>query len=194
MSDYDAHYRQGGFDYDKDHTTWRNWVETHYVEEFDIKPCTKLLDVGCGDGFWAALFDYFDIEVDGIDSSPVGIEIAKRRHVDHAVFRVHDIAEPLPCPDGYFDMAFMRGLSLFHQADPMQHAHLLANVARAVKPGGMLLASLNTTLTGDIPEGAAAYHHRVSTIWAVLGTVARPVKMTNVGNYYQFAATVTSSE
>jgi ubiquinone/menaquinone biosynthesis C-methylase UbiE len=191
MSDYDAHYRRGGFGYDKDVAMWRPWVQQHYVQEFDLKPGTKLLDVGCGDGFWAMLLDELGVDVTGVDVAEGGVEVARTRPVERAEFVVCDIAEPLPFPAGTFDVAFMRGLSLFHDADPHERAHQLGNVVSVVRPGGMLLVSINTTRTGTIPEGASAYHHRVSTLFAVLERFGQPARMARVGNYFQFAVTAT---
>jgi len=188
-SNYDALYQKGGFGYDAKVDTWRTWVKNHYIAEFGLKPGMCLLDVGCGDGFWAMLLAEHGIEVAGIDQAQSGIEVARHR-LPGARFVQANINEPLPFDPGSFDVAFMRGFSCLGSPaiDSDATVRQLTNVARMVRPGGMLLASTYTTLSGVQDAGSVWVNHRVSTIAAAIEKVADPFKMVRVDNYLQVAA------
>ncbi len=186
---YEVLYTKGGFGYDANVDTWRTWVEKHYVAEFDLKPGMRLLDVGCGDGFWAMLLAEQGMEVAGIDRAASAIEVAQSR-LPEAEFVRADITNPLPFEPESFDVAFMRGLSVFGVPEIVDDAtdRQLANIARVVRPGGMLLASTYTNLSGVPSEGSTWINHRVSTIVAAIEKVAEPFKVIRAENYLQVGA------
>ncbi|MGH2465732.1 MAG: class I SAM-dependent methyltransferase, partial [Candidatus Limnocylindrales bacterium] len=97
---YDRQYAEGGFGYENQRETWQAWAAEHYVREFDLRPGERLLDVGCGDGFWTGLFAQAGLAVTGTDLSPGGIEIARRAHP--GVEFVVGNAEELPFADASF--------------------------------------------------------------------------------------------
>lgn len=66
----------------------------------------RVLDVGCGSGILSAHLVEHGAEVVGFDASAEMIEIAKGRALEHAEFRVADLAEPLTfLADGSIDLA-----------------------------------------------------------------------------------------
>jgi SAM-dependent methyltransferase len=186
---YEVLYTKGGFGYDANVDTWRTWVEKHYVAEFDLKPGMRLLDVGCGDGFWAMLLAEQGMEVAGVDRAVAAIEVAQSR-LPEAEFVCSDIINPLPFEPESFDVAFMRGLSVFGVPEIADDAsdRQLANVARMVRPGGILLASTYTNLSGGPSEGSTWINYPVSTIVAAIEKVADPFKVIRAGNYLQVGA------
>ena len=60
----------------------------------DLRAGTRVLDLGCGNGFWAGIFAKRGCAVVGIDSSPSGIELARSTHVS-VRFEVVDIEPDL---------------------------------------------------------------------------------------------------
>ena len=68
-SDYDQHYAAGGFGYEERRDHWLAWARRHYVDAFGLKT-GRLLDVGCGDGFWTSVFRELGFEATGVDLSP----------------------------------------------------------------------------------------------------------------------------
>jgi ubiquinone/menaquinone biosynthesis C-methylase UbiE len=191
-AEYDALYSKGGFGYDDAVDSWRAWLKRHYVDEFGLTAGTRLLDVGCGDGFWSMLFAEHDIVVSGCDRSPVGIEVAQAR-LPEATFVVADINEQLPFPPSSFDVGFMRGLSTLgaQTIDVPVVATQITNVAKVLRPGGMLLLSQYVVL-GVEQKDESWSNHRLSEIIAALETLATPSKITYVPNYLQLSFKIDS--
>jgi SAM-dependent methyltransferase len=100
--------------------------------EEQVRPPGRLLDVGCGYGFFPAMMARRGWQAEGIEISPVGREYARCR------LGIAVSAEPLPRPDlpvGSFDV-----ISLFyvieHLPDPVE---TLREVHRLLRSGGLLL-------------------------------------------------------
>ena len=75
------------------------------VEQYDIKPGDKILDVGCGKGF--LMYDFTKVvpglELHGIDISTYAIDNAKDEIKDRVKL---GNATALPYPDNYFDFVY----------------------------------------------------------------------------------------
>src|SRR5437660_10611316 len=56
----------------------------------------RVLDAGCGPGWYAAELVRRGASVIGIDASEHLLEIARRRSPDNAEFHVADLSEPMP--------------------------------------------------------------------------------------------------
>jgi SAM-dependent methyltransferase len=96
-----------------------------------------VLEVGCGRGGGAAhVFDSFTpARMTGIDLARTAIGHARRRHARPGLsFRVGD-AQQLPFPDASFDVAI--NVESSHCYPDV--ARFLSEVARVLRPGGMLL-------------------------------------------------------
>lgn len=103
----------------------------------------NILDIGCGCGGAAfhLIREHGASSVVGIDIEPLVIkrasELAQNYHLtDKARFEVVTPG-PLPFPDGQFDMVFSKDAFL-HIPDKES---LMADVARVLKPAGMIAAS-----------------------------------------------------
>ena len=96
---------------------------------------TRLLDIGCGSGYAAAMAAALGATVTGIDITPELIEIARER-VPNAHFLVRGM-DALPFGDGSFDTAV--GFNAFQFAD--DPAAAAREAARVVRPGGLLAAT-----------------------------------------------------
>ena len=103
------------------------------VDWLDAKPGERVLDVGCGDGALTASIVARGADVIGIDSSGALIEAARARGIDARVMDVY----ALPFR-GEFDAAFSNAaLHWMREIDLV-----LANVARALKPGGRFVGEM----------------------------------------------------
>ncbi len=180
---------QTGNAYDGKVDTWRPWVQKNYVSEFGLKPGMRLLDVGCGDGFWAMLLAEHGLQVTGVDLADGALEAARLRLPD-ATFVLADVKDPLPFDPESFDVAFLRGFSMFGlpTIDGDAVDRQLTNVAQVMRPGGVLLVSSYSTLSGVPSAGSMWVNHRVSTIVAAVEKVADPFKVVRAGNYVQVGA------
>jgi SAM-dependent methyltransferase len=96
---------------------------------------TRLLDIGCGSGYAAAMARVLGARVTGIDITPELIEIARER-VPDGDFRVGTMDAP-PYADASFDAAV--GFNAFQFADDPDNA--VREAARAVRPGGLVAAT-----------------------------------------------------
>lgn len=91
------------------------------------------LDIGCGDGTFAAALASRFAHVSGVDISSEAVEAAKRRGIDAE--QVNMDVEPLPFADGAFDTVTCLDV-LEHVFDPRISA---LEIARVCKPGATLI-------------------------------------------------------
>ena len=96
---------------------------------------TRLLDVGCGSGYAAAMAAQLGARITGIDITPELIAIARER-VPDADFRVGGM-DDLPLRDACFDAVV--GFNAFQFAD--DPARAVGEAARVVRPGGLVAAT-----------------------------------------------------
>lgn len=96
---------------------------------------THALDIGCGDGTFAAALAQKIPSVAGVDISSAAVEVAKHRGIDARVVNMD--AEPLPFADGTFDVVTCLDV-LEHVFDPRISAR---EIARVSSPGARLVLS-----------------------------------------------------
>jgi SAM-dependent methyltransferase len=97
---------------------------------------TRVLDVGCGTGFFVQWYRARGADVSGIDITNVSIERLKQRFGDQ--FSVQDISDPAYQPSQLFDIVNMWDV-MYHIVAPDAFERALSNLARSLKPGGLLL-------------------------------------------------------
>jgi SAM-dependent methyltransferase len=105
-----------------------------------------VLELGCGAGVPCTRELARTCRVTGVDISAAQIALA-RQHVPQATFLQADMAA-LDLPPASFD-AVVAFYSLIH-VPRAEHAGLLAQIARWLRPGGLLLATMGA---GDTPAG-----------------------------------------
>jgi SAM-dependent methyltransferase len=131
---------------DTKHSMWRT-VEWRLLRTCLTESHHPFLDLGCGDGgFGALLTDRIEYGVDG-DADAVSQCNPKVYGNTHAA----DMRQSIPVPDGGIATAFSN--STLEHVDPLAPA--IASVARALRPGGHLLATVPTS--GLTEAMAAAY-------------------------------------
>jgi SAM-dependent methyltransferase len=97
----------------------------------------RVLDAGCGDGWYAEQLAARGARVSAIDASPRMVEHARRRLGAAVEVRVADLGEPLDFADGSFD-GIVSALALEHVRD---WDAAFAELRRILVPGGWLLFS-----------------------------------------------------
>jgi SAM-dependent methyltransferase len=99
----------------------------------------KLLEVGCGTGYWSQFFSVYGFEVTGVDVSERMIDIAKSKNISDASFQVAD-GHCLPFANGMFDItAAVTTLEFVRDAEVV-----LREMMRCTrKSGRILLGVLN---------------------------------------------------
>ena len=101
-----------------------------------VRPGDRVLDLGCGDGTFAALLAGHGAVVTAADVSAVALDRAAQRAPGAERALLAD-GEPLPFADAAFDVVWA-GETLEHAADV---TGLLAEARRVLRPGGVLVAT-----------------------------------------------------
>lgn len=93
----------------------------------------RVLEVGCGSGFWLGILQNAGCLVSGLDASEEMLALARSR-LGYVDLR-HGTAESLPWPEATFQCVFMIN-ALHHFNDPYQS---IQEGVRVLKPGGALM-------------------------------------------------------
>lgn len=113
-----------------------SWLET-ILENAPQKEDLKILDTGCGPGFFSIILSEAGFDVTGIDLSAKMIKEAEKNAEameTDPVFKVMDIQEP-DLEDGMFDLIVSRNV-VWSLSEPEK---AYRNWLRILKPGGRLL-------------------------------------------------------
>jgi SAM-dependent methyltransferase len=97
-----------------------------------LGPGVRVLEVGCGTGFFSEIFSAAGCDLTAIDISPELLERARQRGPLNVRFEVQDI-ERLPYPDGSFDAAV--GVRVLHHLD-LEVA--FSEIGRVLRSGGRI--------------------------------------------------------
>jgi SAM-dependent methyltransferase len=116
----------------------------------------RVLDAGCGPGIYAEALVRSGAEVSGFDASRAMVELAQRRLGERAELQLARLGEPLPYPDGHFDLAVC-ALAIHYVAD---RRAAFAEFFRVLAPGGALAVSTQHP-TADWLRKGGSYFDRV---------------------------------
>jgi SAM-dependent methyltransferase len=136
------------------------------IEWLDPRPGERILDVGCGDGYYDDLIARSGAEVTGIDVNRRRLAVARSRYEsDRIDFRFMD-AERMEFEDGSFDKVVSFCVIEHFDQDQrvLEHAH------RVLKPGGLLFLSADSLSNPEIEEREREAHRRryaVNTFYTV---------------------------
>ena len=123
----------------------------------------RVLDAGCGPGFYAEALAEAGASVTAFDASPDLVRRARLRVGSRADVRLWDLEQPLSwLSDDRFDLAVM-ALVIHHVRDRSQ---ALSELHRVLRPGGRLVLS-TTHPTGDWLQNGGGYfdHGLVEETW-----------------------------
>jgi len=150
-----------------DHWNFRRRKECRTVIRWlDGRPGERILDIGCGDGYYDALISNTEAHVVGIDLHAERLATANSAYTNRRT-EYHSIdAERMEFEDASFDKALSLCVIEHLEDDEL----VMRNVARALKPGGLFVFSADSlTIPGITPEERA--HHRrkyaVNTFYTV---------------------------
>jgi 2-polyprenyl-3-methyl-5-hydroxy-6-metoxy-1,4-benzoquinol methylase len=132
----------------------------------DPRPGERILDVGCGDGFYDHRIARRGAAVVGIDIDDSRLATARRRNTTERTEFLHMNAEDMEFPDESFDKV-VSFCVIEHFRDDDQ---VLKHVGRVLKPGGRLFLSADSLSNPEIrEEERVAHRHRyaVNTFYTV---------------------------
>ena len=117
--------------------------EPFYRRLFEGPQVCRLVDVACGTGHHAAMFQRWGLSVEGADCSPAMIERARRTYGESPDLRwvVRSFDEPIDA-DEPFDAAICVGNSLALAADRAMVQRAMQRMLDALRPGGMIVVHL----------------------------------------------------
>jgi SAM-dependent methyltransferase len=126
---------------DRQQTYWwhraRRSMALSLLRRYGLASGCRWLDIGCGPGGnFSMLASLSPKLVAGIDISPIALSLA-RAYAPSAVLVRADINETLPFADASFDVATI--LNVLYHGWVRSEADVLAEVARILRPGGLLL-------------------------------------------------------
>lgn len=119
-----------------------------FLDQFPVDTSGVVLDLGCGQGHDLAAFARGRHDVYGLDFSPDAVRQARqalqREGVPNPEKRVliHDLAQPLPYPDCFFDGAYSHlAIQYF---DELVTASICEEVGRVLRPGCHLVMTVKS--------------------------------------------------
>ncbi|QQA44843.1 class I SAM-dependent methyltransferase [Pelagovum pacificum] len=155
------------------------WIARSLHREAPDGP--RILDIGCGRGYYFAVYDQLGASATGVDADTSALAAARAAHPTSTFRQVQ--AECLPFDDNSFDVIVMSEV-LEHMPDP---ALGLSEAARVLVPDGLLLATVphaGYPFAWDPVNwiGEAVFKRHVSTgtfagIWAGHERLYRPEEL-----------------
>ena len=113
----------------------------------------RVLDAGCGPGFYSEALVAAGASVVALDQSPEMVRLARRRLGHATPVHLHDLAQPLDrLSDESFDVAVMA--LVIHYVD--DRVAVLRELHRVLRPGGRLVVSTHHP-TGDWLRQGGSY-------------------------------------
>lgn len=116
------------------------------LAKYGVRPGSRLIDLGCGNGFYADAFASLGMRVTAVDLSDAVIEYARNTRTEPVEWIAGD-AFSLPLA-GQFDYAFCHFFTFFNAADrPAELADHGRAMMRYLNPGGTLWFVWHSDLT-----------------------------------------------
>jgi SAM-dependent methyltransferase len=116
----------------------------------------RVLDVGCGDGYYDWRISRTGARVTGIDLHETRLAFARKHYGSVRTEFLAMDAEQADFPDGSFDKA----LSLCVMEHLGDDERVMRNVSRAMKPGGLFVFSADSLSNAEIRPEERARHRR----------------------------------
>jgi ubiquinone/menaquinone biosynthesis C-methylase UbiE len=112
----------------------------------------RLIDIACGTGRFlrSVKANWPRLDVTGLDLSPFYLDKTREALAEWSgVHTIEASAEQVPEPDGGFDLGTV--IYLFHELPPRARRQVAAELARLIKPGGLLVL-VDSLQIGDAAE------------------------------------------
>jgi SAM-dependent methyltransferase len=123
-----------------------------------IKPPGKILDVGCGTGYYCRIFHDLGFQATGFDFSKTAIAKAKESYPKIDFF----VADALNVPFDHasFDIVFSSGCSVLNTSRVSKIREYVSYLMAFVRPGGWLLLIWGSNLSGRRPVTSGSLSHK----------------------------------
>jgi ubiquinone/menaquinone biosynthesis C-methylase UbiE len=124
------------------------------LQWLEAGPGDRILDVGCGDGYFDRKMALAGATVTGIDVRPARVELAKRRNPHPRVTYLHMEAEELRFPAA----AFNKAVSICVLEHIRDDQLALQRICSALEPGGRLVLSCDSLSNRGISPALRRKH------------------------------------
>jgi SAM-dependent methyltransferase len=119
----------------------------------------QVLDAACGPGLYLDELLERGAEVTGFDGSPVMVGLARQRTAGRVRIDQAALGEPLPYPDGVFDL-IVCALAIHYARD---RAAAFAEFCRVLRPGGAAVVSTQHPVMDWLRKGGSYFQATLET-------------------------------
>lgn len=145
------------------------WLQRWLPKLFELGEAPALLELGCGEGRDTQfLLGQGFSNLTAFDRSAEAVSRCQQHSAALKCF-VHDLREPFPCGSASFD-GVLASLCLHYFAWDTTEA-IVSEIARVLKPGGLLLCRVNST--HDVHYGAVGYPEIAPHLYEYRGRTKR---------------------
>jgi SAM-dependent methyltransferase len=126
-------YQQGGYAFEEPFPRFQDLAKV-----FQQHGCKRILDLGCGGGRHVLALAQLGFQVVGIDASPTGLRLARKRLKDEggaASFVLGDMTQPFPYPSECFDG--LLSTQVIHHALLKDIRGVIDEIHWVMQPGGL---------------------------------------------------------
>jgi SAM-dependent methyltransferase len=153
--EYDEFYTQGDFVHYSRRKSTR--VLRAMMKKAGVCPSARVLDLGCGTGYYSSILADLGFSVVGVDISVKAIEQAKKRNTKYD-FRVSD-AWKFQCEPGSFDCIVLSGCSILNTGDLQLIRDFLENILRHIPQGGKIVIAQSSNFSGVRSSPETFFNH-----------------------------------
>lgn len=157
---YDKFYQNSEFQY-YDVETTRKFLNG-ILGKGCIKTGARILDIGCGTGFYTELLQASGYNAMGIDVSRVGLLKGRKRHPDLQL--ITGDASSMPFIHSSFDALFMNGCSLANTRDMNALQSYVSYLTGYLKDNGVLVFLGRSDFSGETSPNAGWIYHSFDEI------------------------------
>ena len=155
---YDEFYKKKDF---KSFSISEEYFIKSLISRFNIKPGSKILDIGCGTGKYTHLFTQLGMDCLGVDISKVGVKRAKDRS-PLSKFMVGDVTN-MSFNDNSFDVLYCSGLSLFNETDLSVLAPFVTYLLKFLKDDGLFVFIKTSRLTDKFSKNKTRFDYSLES-------------------------------
>ena len=124
----------------------------------------QVLDAACGPGLYLRELQERGAEVTAFDASPVMVSLARQRTAGRVRIDQAALGEPLPYPDGAFDL-IVCALAIHYASD---RGAAFAEFCRVLRPGGAAVVSTQHPVMDWLRKGGSYFQAVLETdIWRI---------------------------
>ena len=157
-------------------------VETHSLKGL------RLLDLGCGTGYYAHLFESFGVDVVGVDIAESGVQ--RTKHYFNVMQCLVGDGLSLPFLPGTLSAIFLSGFPIYNARDLSELSTYRNTLFSFLKPNGLFIFHKTTDLSGQKGTRmnhtlhALQQHFKSTSMFHLIGSYAvSPLSWMLMGHY-----------